>query len=164
MKIFIIALIALLISSCSGKGRNSADWDFDCSENRVKIEINRRRSNFLFTTTGLSTAATAQYYVTTCVTTVTSLGAEGIFSIVSAPFFREEIARGGGEHLQAWFQMINIPPENQRPTVLQLKEKYSTLDPHNDLKFVQQIHTIAYDFNQIPLQKRVFIKAALISG
>ena len=141
-----------------GGTQSTADWDFDCSENRVKIEISRRGSNFFFTTTGFTTAATAQYYFTTCITSVTTFGADGIFAIVSAPYLREEIAQGGGEHLQAWFQMIEIPPKNHHATVLLLKQKYSTLDPNNALKFAQQIHKIVYDFNQFPLHKRIIFK------
>ena len=158
MKYFIIALILFIISSCSGGGKSKADWDFDCTDKRAKIEINRKNSNILFTTTGLTTAVTAQYYFTTCITSGTTLGVNGMFSILSVPYLREEIVQGGGEYLQAWFQMIEIPKENHHVTILLLKQKYSTLDADNDLKFAQQIHQIVYDFNQFPLHKRVVFR------
>ncbi|MBF0289430.1 MAG: hypothetical protein HQM14_16580 [SAR324 cluster bacterium] len=137
--------------------------DFKCRDRTVKLEVRKGSSNLLFLTTGLTTAATAQYYMTFCISTITTSGFDGLLSIVAVPYIREDIAKGKGEYIRAWLQEMSIPLEKHRAVIMELRKQYPILASQDDLLFSQQIHQIVYDFNNTPYHQRIVIRGHRIS-
>ncbi|MBF0287125.1 MAG: hypothetical protein HQM14_04845 [SAR324 cluster bacterium] len=132
--------------------------DFKCHHRTAKLQIKKGSNNLLFSTTGITTATTAQYYMTFCITTISTSGQKGVLSLVLAPYILKDIAQGGGDHVKAWLHQTGIPPNKQHQTIMELRKHFHFLTNQKPLQFAQQVHQIAYDFNAIPLHQRLIIK------